>query len=213
LLFIFKTSKNYSMAFTLPALPYAHEALEPHIDTLTMQIHHGKHHQAYVDNLNKAIAGTEHENKTIEELVAAAGSISPAVRNNGGGHWNHTFFWESLAPNAGGAPTGELAEAINAAFGSFDEFKTKFATAGATRFGSGWAWLIVKEGKLEVSSTPNQDNPLMDVAEVKGTPILGVDVWEHAYYLKYQNKRPDYLAAIWNTVNWTKVAERFAAAK
>jgi Fe-Mn family superoxide dismutase len=213
LLFIFKTSKNYIMAFTLPALPYAHEALEPHIDTLTMQIHHGKHHQAYVDNLNKAIAGTEHENKTIEELVAAAGSISPAVRNNGGGHWNHTFFWESLAPNAGGAPTGELAEAINAAFGSFDEFKTKFATAGATRFGSGWAWLIVKEGKLEVSSTPNQDNPLMDVAEVKGTPILGVDVWEHAYYLKYQNKRPDYLAAIWNTVNWTKVSERFAAAK
>ena len=201
------------MAFTLPALPYAHEALEPHIDTLTMQIHHGKHHQAYVDNLNKAIAGTEHENKTIEELVAVAGSISPAVRNNGGGHWNHTFFWESLAANAGGAPTGELAEAINAAFGTFEEFKTKFATAGATRFGSGWAWLLVKDGKLEVSSTPNQDNPLMDVADVKGTPILGVDVWEHAYYLKYQNKRPDYLAAIWNTVNWTKVAERFAAAK
>lgn len=201
------------MAFTLPALPYAHEALEPHIDTLTMQIHHGKHHQAYVDNLNKAIAGTEHENKTIEELVKSAGSISPAVRNNGGGHWNHTFFWESLAPNAGGAPTGELADAINAAFGSFDEFKTKFAAAGTTRFGSGWAWLIVKDGKLEVSSTPNQDNPLMDVAEVKGTPILGVDVWEHAYYLKYQNKRPDYLAAIWNTINWSKVAERFSAAK
>lgn len=208
-----KQIKIISMAFTLSALPYAHEALEPHIDTLTMQIHHGKHHQAYVDNLNKAIAGTEHENKSIEELVAAAGSISPAVRNNGGGHWNHTFFWESLAPNAGGAPTGELADAINAAFGSFEEFKTKFATAGATRFGSGWAWLIVKDGKLEVSSTPNQDNPLMDVADVKGTPILGVDVWEHAYYLKYQNKRPDYLAAIWNTVNWTKVAERFAAAK
>ena len=201
------------MAFTLPALPYAHEALEPHIDTLTMQIHHGKHHQAYVDNLNKAIAGTEHENKTIEELVAVAGSISPAVRNNGGGHWNHTFFWESLTPNAGGTPTGELADAINAAFGNLDEFKAKFAAAGATRFGSGWAWLIVKDGKLEVSSTPNQDNPLMDVADVKGTPILGVDVWEHAYYLKYQNKRPDYLAAIWNTVNWTKVAERFAAAK
>ena len=201
------------MAFTLPALPYAHEALEPHIDTLTMQIHHGKHHQAYVDNLNKAIAGTEHENKSIEELVKSAGSISPAVRNNGGGHWNHTFFWESLAPNAGGTPTGELADAINTAFGSFEEFKTKFAAAGTTRFGSGWAWLIVKDGKLEVSSTPNQDNPLMDVAEVKGTPILGVDVWEHAYYLKYQNKRPDYLAAIWNTVNWNKVAERFAAAK
>jgi len=201
------------MAFTLPALPYAHEALEPHIDTLTMQIHHGKHHQAYVDNLNKAIAGTEHENKSLEELVANAGKISPAVRNNGGGHWNHSFFWQILGPNAGGAPTGELAEAINSAFGSFDEFKTKFSAAGATRFGSGWAWLLVKDGKLEVSSTPNQDNPLMDVAEVKGTPILGVDVWEHAYYLKYQNKRPDYLAAIWNVVNWSKVAELYAAAK
>ncbi len=201
------------MSFTLSPLPYAHEALEPHIDTLTMQIHHGKHHQAYVDNLNKAIAGTENENKSIEELVKHAGSISAAVRNNGGGHWNHTFFWESLAPNAGGAPTGELADAINAAFGSFDEFKTKLATAGVTRFGSGWAWLIVKEGKLEIISTPNQDNPLMDVAEVKGTPILGVDVWEHAYYLKYQNRRPDYLAAIWNVINWSKIAERFAAAK
>ena len=201
------------MAFTLPALPYAYDALEPHIDTLTMQIHHGKHHQAYVDNLNKAIAGTENENKSLEELVKSAGKISPAVRNNGGGHWNHTFFWESLAPNAGGAPSAALADAINAAFGSFDEFKTKFAAAGAGRFGSGWAWLIVKDGKLEISSTPNQDNPLMDVAEVKGTPILGVDVWEHAYYLKYQNKRPDYLAAIWNVINWNKVAERFAAAK
>ena len=201
------------MAFTLPALPYAHEALEPHIDTLTMQIHHGKHHQAYVDNLNKAIAGTENENKSIEELVANAGKISPAVRNNGGGHWNHTFFWESLAPNAGGAPSGALAEAINAAFGSFDEFKTKFNAAGVGRFGSGWAWLIAKDGKVEISSTPNQDNPLMDVAEVKGTPLLGVDVWEHAYYLKYQNKRPDYLAAIWNVISWDKVAERFAAAK
>lgn len=200
------------MAFTLPALPYAHEALEPHIDTLTMQIHHGKHHQAYVDNLNKAIAGTPNENKTLEELVKAAGTISPAVRNNGGGHWNHTFFWESMAPNAGGAPSGKLADAINTTFGSFDEFKEKLNTAGATRFGSGWAWLLVKDGKLEISSTPNQDNPLMDVAEVKGTPILGVDVWEHAYYLKYQNKRPDYLKAFWNVVNWTKVAERFAAA-
>lgn len=197
------------MAFTLPALPYAHDALEPHIDTLTMQIHHGKHHQAYVDNLNKAIAGTPNENKTIEELVAAAGSISPAVRNNGGGHWNHTFFWESLAPNAGGAPSGKLGDAINAAFGSFEEFKTKFAAGGVGRFGSGWVWLIVKDGKLEISSTPNQDNPLMDVAEVKGTPLLGIDVWEHAYYLKYQNKRPDYLAAIWNIINWNKVAERF----
>ena len=201
------------MAFTLPALPYAHDALEPHIDTLTMQIHHGKHHQAYVDNLNKAIAGTDNENKSLEELVKHAGSISPAVRNNGGGHWNHSFFWESLAPGAGGAPSGDLGDAIAAAFGSFDEFKTKFAAAGVGRFGSGWAWLIVKDGKLEISSTPNQDNPLMEVADVKGHPILGVDVWEHAYYLKYQNKRPDYLAAIWNVINWGKAAERFAAAK
>jgi len=197
------------MAFTLPALPYAFEALEPHIDATTMKIHHGKHHQAYVDNLNKAIAGTEHENKTIEQLVASAGTISPAVRNNGGGHWNHSFFWESLAANAGGAPAGKLADAINSAFGSFDAFKEKFANAGMTRFGSGWAWLIVKDGKLEVSSTPNQDNPLMDVAEVKGKPILGCDVWEHAYYLHYQNRRADYLAAFWNVVNWAKVAERF----
>ncbi|HRO44654.1 superoxide dismutase [Agriterribacter sp.] len=200
------------MAFTLPALPYAHNALEPHIDTLTMQIHHGKHHQAYVDNLNKAIAGTPNENKSLEELVKAAGTISPAVRNNGGGHWNHSFFWEILGPDAGGKPSGKLAAAIDSAFGSFDEFKTKFSAAGATRFGSGWAWLIVKDGKLEVSSTPNQDNPLMDVAEVKGTPILGVDVWEHAYYLKYQNKRPDYLAAIWNVINWKKVEEKFEKA-
>jgi superoxide dismutase, Fe-Mn family len=198
------------MAFTLPALPYAHDALEPHFDTLTMQIHHGKHHQAYVDNLNKAVAGTEHESKTLAQLVDHAGAISAAVRNNGGGHWNHSFFWESLAPNAGGAPTGALADAINEAFGSFDAFKEKFAAAGMTRFGSGWAWLLKdKEGKLTISSTPNQDNPLMDVAEVKGAPLLGCDVWEHAYYLKYQNKRADYLAAFWNVVNWTKVAERF----
>lgn len=200
------------MAFTLAPLPYAHDALEPHIDTLTMQIHHGKHHQAYVDNLNKAIAGTEHENKTLEELVSSAGKISAAVRNNGGGHWNHTFFWESLAPQAGGAPSGKLAEAIDTAFGSFDAFKEKFANAGMTRFGSGWAWLIVKEGKLEVVSTPNQDNPLMDVAEVKGQPILGVDVWEHAYYLKYQNRRAEYLGAFWNVIDWKKVAARFEAA-
>jgi superoxide dismutase, Fe-Mn family len=198
------------MAFTLPALPYAHDALEPHFDTLTMQIHHGKHHQAYVDNLNKAVAGTEHESKTLEQLVDHAGAISAAVRNNGGGHWNHSFFWKSLAPNAGGAPTGALADAINEAFGSFDTFKEKFAAAGMTRFGSGWAWLIKgADGKLAVSSTPNQDNPLMDVAEIKGTPLLGCDVWEHAYYLKYQNKRADYLAAFWNVVNWSKVAERF----
>ena len=201
------------MSFTLPALPYAHDALEPFIDVKTMEIHHGKHHQAYVDNLNKAVAGTPNEGKSLEELVAVAGTISPAVRNNGGGHWNHSFFWETLAPHAGGVPTGALGDAITATFGSFDAFKEKFAAAGATRFGSGWAWLLVKDGKLEVSSTPNQDNPLMDVAEVKGTPILGVDVWEHAYYLKYQNRRPEYLGAIWNVINWTKVAERFAAAK
>jgi Fe-Mn family superoxide dismutase len=197
------------MAFTLPALPYAYEALEPHIDTTTMKIHHGKHHQAYVDNLNKAISGTEYEHKTIEQLVASAGSISTPVRNNGGGHWNHSFFWESLSPNAGGVPSGKLADAINSAFGSFDAFKEKFSAAGMGRFGSGWAWLIVKDGKLEITSTPNQDNPLMDVAEIKGTPILGCDVWEHAYYLHYQNRRADYLAAFWNIVNWDKVASRF----
>ena len=199
--------------FTLSPLPYAYDALEPYIDATTMEIHYSKHHQAYATNLNNAITGTENESKSLEEIVAVAGSISPAVRNNGGGHWNHTFFWESLAPNSGGEPTGDLAEAINAAFENLEEFKTKFAAAGATRFGSGWAWLGVKDGKLAVCSTPNQDNPLMDIAECKCTPILGVDVWEHAYYLKYQNKRADYLTAIWNVVNWSKVAERFAAAK
>jgi len=202
------------MAFTLPALPYAPDALEPHIDSQTMQIHHGKHHQAYVDNLNKAIAGTEHENKSLADLIASAGKISPAVRNNGGGHWNHSFFWEILAPNSGGnPPAGKLADAINSAFGSFEAFQEKFNTAGTTRFGSGWAWLIVKDDKLEVTSTPNQDNPLMDVAEVKGNPILGVDVWEHAYYLKYQNKRPDYLKAVWNVINWKKVEEHYKTVK
>jgi Fe-Mn family superoxide dismutase len=199
------------MAFTLPALPYATDALEPHIDKATMEIHHGKHHQAYVDNLNKAIAGTEHESKSIEELVKNAGTISPAVRNNGGGHWNHSFFWELLSAD-GGAPSGKLAEAINSTFGSLEALHEKISAAGATRFGSGWAWLIVKDGKLEVSSTPNQDNPLMDVAEVKGTPILGIDVWEHAYYLKYQNKRPDYLKAVWSVINWNKVAEHYEKA-
>ena len=197
------------MAFTVHALPYAYDALEPHIDKETMTIHHDKHHQAYVDNLNKAIAGTDNENKSIEELVKHAGSISPAVRNNGGGHWNHSFFWESLAPNAGGNPDGKLADAINEAFGSFDEFKEKFNAAGTTRFGSGWAWLGLQDGKLVICSTPNQDNPLMDVAECKCTPLLGCDVWEHAYYLKYQNRRPEYLKAFWNVVNWKKVAERF----
>src|SRR6476620_10161419 len=196
------------MAFTLPALPYAHDALEPHIDKLTMEIHHGKHHQAYVDNLKKAVAGTPNEGKSLEELVAKAGSISPAVRNNGGGHWNHSFFWDILTAG-GGQPSGKLADAINQTFGSLDALKEKVNAAGTTRFGSGWAWLIVKDGKLEVSSTPNQDNPLMDVAEVKGTPILGIDVWEHAYYLKYQNRRPEYLTNIWNVINWNKVAQHF----
>ena len=200
------------MAFTLPALPYAFDALEPHIDTTTMQIHHGKHHQAYIDNLNKAIAGTPNEGKSLEELVQKAGSISPVVRNNGGGHWNHSFFWESLAPNAGGAPSGKLGEAIQSTFGSFDVLKEKFNAAGIGRFGSGWAWLIVKDGKLEISSTPNQDNPLMDVAEVKGSPVLGVDVWEHAYYLKYQNRRAEYLGAFWNVVNWSKASALYEAA-
>jgi len=200
------------MAFTLPPLPYAFNALEPHIDAQTMQIHHDKHHQAYVDNLNKAIAGTENEKKSLEELVASAGKISPAVRNNGGGHWNHSFFWEILGPNAGGQPSGKLADAITQTFGSLDALKEKVNAAGTTRFGSGWAWLIVKDGKLEVTSTANQDNPLMDVAEVKGKPVLGIDVWEHAYYLKYQNRRPEYLTNIRNAINWNKVAEHFEKA-
>lgn len=197
------------MAFTLPALPYDYDALEPHIDKLTMQIHHDKHHQGYVDNLNKAVAGTENENKSLEELLKNAGKISTAVRNNGGGHWNHSFFWEILSPNGGGKPEGALAAAIDKDFGSLDAMKEKFNAAGAGRFGSGWAWLGVLDGKLVICSTPNQDNPLMDVAECKCKPILGADVWEHAYYLKYQNKRADYLKAFWNIVNWKKVAEHF----
>ena len=195
------------MSFTLPKLQYAYNALEPYIDALTMEIHHSKHHQAYIDNLNKAIGGTPNEHLSLEEIVKNAGSISPAVRNNGGGHWNHSFFWESLSPNKS-SHNEKLLTAINASFESVDNFKTLFAQAGMTRFGSGWAWLIKKDEKLVICSTPNQDNPLMDVAEVKGTPILGVDVWEHAYYLKYQNKRADYLAAFWNVVNWDKVGER-----
>lgn len=202
------------MAFTLPDLPYAFNALEPHIDAKTMEIHHGKHHNAYVTNLNNAIKGTDAEKLSIEELCKTVSKYPVAVRNNGGGHFNHSLFWTIMGPNGGGAPTGALADAINSAFGNFDEFKTKFAAAGAGRFGSGWAWLIVDgSGKLQVTSTPNQDNPLMDVAEVKGTPILGCDVWEHAYYLNYQNRRPDYIAAWWNVVNWEEVAKRFAAAK
>jgi superoxide dismutase, Fe-Mn family len=199
------------MAHVLPALHYAFDALEPHIDAMTMQIHHDKHHQAYVDNLNKALAGTDGEGETLEELMDNISAYPAAVRNNGGGHYNHTLFWTILGPNAGGAPTGDLAKAIDDAFGSFDALKEKMSTAGATRFGSGWAWLLVNDGKLLVSSTPNQDNPLMDIAEVKGHPILGIDVWEHAYYLKYQNKRPDYLKAIWNVINWDEVAMRYKA--
>jgi Fe-Mn family superoxide dismutase len=200
------------MAFTLPPLPYASNALEPFFDTATMEIHHGRHHNAYVTNLNAAIAGTANEGKSLEELVASAGAIGGPVRNNGGGHWNHTFFWEQLALNEGGKPSGDLGAAIDAKWGSFDAFKDEFKKAGIGRFGSGWAWLIVKDGALSITSTPNQDNPLMDVADVKGTPILGLDVWEHAYYLKYQNKRPDFIDAFWNVVNWDKVAERYAAA-
>jgi len=198
------------MSFTLAPLPYAHEALEPHIDTLTMQIHHGKHHQAYVDNLNKALAGTPNEGKTLAEIVAIAGSIGAPVRNNGGGHWNHTFFWESLAPIAGGTASGKLGDAITAAFGSFDAFKEKMAAAGMTRFGSGWAWLVLTaDKKLAIGSTPNQDNPLMDVSELKGKPLLGLDVWEHAYYLNYQNRRADYITNWWNLVNWEFVQNQY----
>ncbi|UJP66195.1 superoxide dismutase [Mongoliitalea daihaiensis] len=200
------------MAFELPKLPYDFNALEPHIDAKTMEIHHGKHHNAYVTNLNNAIAGTDMEGKSLEELMTVAGS-NAAVRNNGGGHFNHTLFWEILSPTGGGNPSGDLAAAIDAKFGSFDAFKEEFNKAAATRFGSGWAWLSVANGELVVSSTPNQDNPLMDVADVKGTPILGLDVWEHAYYLNYQNRRPDYVGAFWNLVNWEEVSKRFTAAK
>lgn len=202
------------MAFKLPALPYASDALEPSIDKETMEIHHGKHHQAYVDNLNKALEGGDGENKSIEEICKNISQYNTAVRNNGGGHYNHSLFWTVLSPNGGKAPTGDLATAINETFGSIDELKKQLQTAGATRFGSGWSWLIVnQEGKLQVTSTPNQDNPLMDIAEVQGTPIFGIDVWEHAYYLKYQNKRPAYLDAIFNVVDWEAVSKRYQDAK
>jgi Fe-Mn family superoxide dismutase len=201
------------MSFELPQLPYAHNALEPHIDAKTMEIHHSKHHQAYVTNLNNAVAGTDAEKMSIEDICKNISKYPAAVRNNGGGHYNHSLFWQIMAPNAGGMPTGDLAKAIETDLGGFEKFKTDFAAAGATRFGSGWAWLCVKEGKLCVCSTPNQDNPLMDIADCKGTPILGMDVWEHAYYLNYQNRRPDYMAAFFNVINWTKVSELYAAAK
>ncbi|MDP4729151.1 MAG: superoxide dismutase [Schleiferiaceae bacterium] len=199
--------------FTLPNLPYAHNALEPHVDALTMEIHHGKHHQAYVNNLNAAVEGTPMAGKSLEDLMKQHSDV-PAVRNNGGGHFNHSLFWTVMSPNGGGLPTGDLAADINATFGSFDAFKEAFAKAAATRFGSGWAWLCVNTaGKLEICSTANQDNPLMPSVGCAGTPILGLDVWEHAYYLKYQNRRPDYVSAFFNVINWAEVASRYAAAK
>jgi Fe-Mn family superoxide dismutase len=199
------------MAFELPQLPYAYDALEPHIDARTMEIHHSKHHQAYTTNLNNAIAGTDMENMSIEEILKAC-KDKPAVRNNGGGFWNHNLFWEIMAPNAGGNPTGELAAAIDTAFGSFETFKDEFAKAAATRFGSGWAWLCVTNGTLEICSTANQDNPIMGEG-CNGTPILCLDVWEHAYYLNYQNRRPDYINAFFQVINWNVVSAKFAAAK
>ena len=202
------------MAFTLDPLPYANNALEPHFDALTMEIHHDRHHQAYVTNLNAAVAGTELEGKSLEELLANISKAPAPVRNNGGGHWNHTFFWKSLSPSGGGEPTGELATAINAKFGSFAAFKDEFKKASIGRFGSGWAWLIVKAGgEVAITSSPNQDNPLMDVAEVKGTPVIGLDVWEHAYYLKFQNKRPDYVDTYWNLVDWKAADALYVANK
>lgn len=201
------------MSHQLPTLPYSYDALEPHIDARTMEIHHSKHHNAYVTNLNNAIAGTEMENLSLEDLFKNMSKYPMPVRNNGGGHYNHTMFWNIMSPNGGGAPTGKLATAIDSELGGFDKFKEAFAAAGATRFGSGWAWLCVDNNKkLCVCSTPNQDNPLMDIADCKGTPILGMDVWEHAYYLHYQNRRPDYIAAFFNVINWEEVGRRYEAA-
>lgn len=201
------------MAFELPKLSYSYDALEPHIDARTMEIHYSKHHQAYTTNLNAAIEGTDLAGKSIEDILTSLDSNNKAVRNNGGGFYNHNLFWEVMAPNAGGEPTGELATAINEAFGSFEAFKDAFSKAGATQFGSGWAWLCVKNGKLEVCATANQDNPLMPGIGCEGTPILGLDVWEHAYYLNYQNRRPDYINAFFNVVNWDVVAKKYAEAK
>lgn len=198
------------MSFELPSLPYAFEALEPYIDTTTMQIHHGKHHAGYVNNLNNAIAGTEMEGKSLEEILKNVGE-NTAVRNNGGGHYNHSLFWSIMSPNGGGNPSGDLAAAIDTAFGNVDTFKEKFTQAALTRFGSGWAWLCVTDGKLDICSTANQDNPIMGIS-CGGTPILGLDVWEHAYYLKYQNRRPEYVSAFYNVINWEEVARRFKQA-
>jgi len=202
------------MAFELPKLPYAYDALEPHIDARTMEIHHTKHHQGYTSKLNAAIEGTDLAGKSIEDILTGLDMSNGAVRNNGGGFYNHSLFWTILSPNGGGKPSGELAAAIDGAFGSFEEFKNKFTTAAGTRFGSGWAWLCVhKGGKVEVCSTPNQDNPLMPGVECGGQPILGLDVWEHAYYLNYQNKRPDYIEAFFNIINWDEVSKRYASNK
>ena len=198
--------------FNLPELKYSYDALEPYIDATTMEIHFSKHHAAYVNNLNNAIAGTELESKSLEELLASAAMLPTAVRNNGGGHFNHSLFWSIMGKNKGGVPSGKLATEINSAFGSFENFKNDFSKTAATRFGSGWAWLLVKNGKLLVSSTPNQDNPLMDVAELKGIPILGLDVWEHAYYLKYQNRRPEYIENFFNVIDWDAVSKRYEKA-
>lgn len=199
------------MAFELPPLPYSFGSLEPHIDALTMEIHHDRHHNAYITNLNNAIAGTDLEGKSLDVILNNIDDYSAAVRNNGGGHYNHSLFWTVMSPNGGGAPEGDLAQAINARFGSFDSFKNEFSTSAATRFGSGWAWLCKKGGgEVDVCSSPNQDNPVMPGIGCGGTPILGLDVWEHAYYLKYQNKRPDYIAAFWNVINWEEVARRYA---
>ena len=206
-------SENLMAKFELPALPYAYDALEPFIDKMTMDIHHTKHHNAYVTNLNKAVEGTEMEGKSLEELFKNMSKHPVAVRNNGGGHWNHSMFWTLMKKGGGGEPTGALADAIKSSFGSFADFKTQFSNAGATRFGSGWAWLVIQNGKLVIGSTPNQDNPLMDVSDLRGTPVLGLDVWEHAYYLKYQNKRPEYIENWWNVVSWDKVSELFSKAK
>ncbi|MFY7733553.1 MAG: superoxide dismutase [Bacteroidia bacterium] len=200
------------MSFELPKLTYEYTALEPNIDARTMEIHHSKHHQAYVTNLNNAIAGTDAENLSIEDICKNISKYPAPVRNNGGGHFNHSLFWKVIGPNAGGSPSGKLLEAINADLGGMDKFKEEFTKAATTRFGSGWAWLCVKEGKLCICSTPNQDNPLMDIAECKGNPILGLDVWEHAYYLHYQNRRPDYIGAFWNVVNWGEVEKMYAEA-
>jgi len=200
--------------FTLPDLPYAKDALEPHIDARTMEIHHGKHHAGYTKKLNAALEGSDDAGKSIEDILANAGSAGAGVRNNGGGFYNHSLFWTVMSPNGGGNPSGDLAAAIDSDLGGFEAFKDAFAKAAGTRFGSGWAWLLVgADGKLHVSSTPNQDNPLMDVADVKGTPILGLDVWEHAYYLNYQNRRPDYVEAFFSVINWDEVAKRYADAK